>query len=110
MYILSAERYKNAKVDFLRVRKTDEIWVSMKNVHDGLGVNNMSGLVLKEIYGKYEKKNLTDNEIKKYKMAEREVFKKNDNLSENELNSNNNKDVYVRDYVITSVIVHCRRD
>ena len=56
MYILSAERYKNAKVDFLRVRKTDEIWVSMKNVHDGLGVNNMSGLVLKEIYGKYEKK------------------------------------------------------
>ena len=43
-------------------------------------------------------------------MAEREVFKKNDNLSENELNSNNNKDVYVRDYVITSVIVHCRRD
>ena len=56
------------------------------------------------------KKNLTDNEIKKYKMAEREVFKKNDNLSENELNSNNNKDVYVRDYVITSVIVHCRRD
>ena len=58
MYILSAERYKNAKVDFLRVRKTDEIWVSMKNVHDGLGVNNMSGLVLKEIYGKYEKKTL----------------------------------------------------
>ena len=56
------------------------------------------------------KKNLTDNEIKKYKMAEREVFKKDDNLSENELNSNNNKDVYVRDYVITSVIVHCRRD
>ena len=30
----------------------------MKNVHDGLGVNNMSGLVLKEIYGKYEKKTL----------------------------------------------------
>ena len=56
------------------------------------------------------KKNLTDNEIKKYKTAEREVFKKDDNLSENELNSNNNKDVYVRDYVITSVIVHCRRD
>ena len=24
----------------------------MKNVHDGLGVKNMSNLVLKEIYGK----------------------------------------------------------
>ena len=28
----------------------------MKNVHDGLGVKNMSDLVLKEIYGKYGKK------------------------------------------------------
>ena len=46
----------------------------MKNVHDGLGVKNMSDLVLKEIYDKYERKNLTDNEIKKYKMTEREFF------------------------------------
>ena len=29
MYLISA--------DFLRVRKPDEIWVSMKNVHDRLG-------------------------------------------------------------------------
>ena len=46
----------------------------MKYVHDGLGVKNMSDLVLKEIYDKYERKNLTDNEIKKYKMTEREFF------------------------------------
>ena len=46
----------------------------MKNVHDGLGVKNMSDLVLKEIYDKYERKNLTDNEIKKYKITEREFF------------------------------------
>ena len=75
MYILSAERYKNAKVDFLRVRKTDEIWVSMKNVHDGLGVNNMSGLVLKEIYGKYEKKTLQTTKLRNTK-RQREKFLK----------------------------------
>ena len=75
MYILSAERYKNAKVDFLRVRKTDEIWVSMKNVHDGLGVNNMSGLVLKEIYGKYEKKTLQTMNVRNTK-RQREKFLK----------------------------------
>ena len=75
MYILSAERYKNAKVDFLRVRKTDEIWVSMKNVHDGLGVNNMSGLVLKEIYGKYEKKPLQTMKLRNTK-RQREKFLK----------------------------------
>ena len=75
MYILSAERYKNAKVDFLRVRKTDEIWVSMKNVHDGLGFNNMSGLVLKEIYGKYEKKTLQTMKLRNTK-RQREKFLK----------------------------------
>ena len=33
----------------------------MKNLHDGSGVKNMSGLVLKGIYGKYERNNHTDN-------------------------------------------------
>ena len=63
MNLISAERYKNAEVDFLKIRKPDEIWVSMKNVHGNLGVKNRSDLVLIEIYGKCERKNLTDNEI-----------------------------------------------
>ena len=33
----------------------------MKDVHDGLGVKNMSHLVLKEMYGKQEKKTLQMN-------------------------------------------------
>ena len=78
----------------------------MKNVNDGLGVKNISHLILKGIYDKHEIKNLTDNEIKKYKMTEREGFKKY-HLSENELNSKNNKEVYVRNDVMTSVIVCC---
>ena len=57
MYLVSAEGYKNAGVHCLKIRKTDELWVSMKNVGDGLGVKNISDLVLKEIYGIYEKKN-----------------------------------------------------
>ena len=81
----------------------------MKNVHDGLGVKNMSNLVLKEIYGKYGRKNLTRNETKKYKMTEREMFVKYDNLSENELNEKDNKKVYVRNYVITSVIAEVQK-
>ena len=56
MYLISAEEYKNADVHVLRVRNTGKIWVSMKDVHDGLGVKNISDLVLKEIHGKYEKK------------------------------------------------------
>ena len=30
MYLISAEAYKNAGDHFLRVRKTGEIWASMK--------------------------------------------------------------------------------
>ena len=43
----------------------------MKDVHDGLGVKNMSDLVLKEIYGKYGKKELAKAQIKKYKITKR---------------------------------------
>ena len=32
MYLISAEGYKNAKVDFLAITATSEIWVSMKDV------------------------------------------------------------------------------
>ena len=39
----------------------------MKNVQDGFGVKNMSDLILKEIYGIYEIKNVTKGQIKKYK-------------------------------------------
>ena len=47
----------------------------MKNVQDGLGVKNMPDLILKEIYGIYETKNLTKELIKKYKITERKIFK-----------------------------------
>ena len=30
MYQISAEGYKNARVSFLKVQRTDEIWASMK--------------------------------------------------------------------------------
>ena len=53
MNLISAERYKNSKVDFLQIRRNDEIWVSMKHLHNRLGIKNMSDLVLKEIHGKY---------------------------------------------------------
>ena len=50
MYLISAERYKNANVEFLTIKTTSEIWVSMKNIGSGMGVKNISNLVLKEIY------------------------------------------------------------
>ena len=59
MYLISVEGYKNAGVNILIIKKTGKLWTRMKNVQDGLGVKNMPDLILKEIYGIYEIKNLT---------------------------------------------------
>ena len=68
----------------------------------------MSDLILKELYGIYETKNLTNEEIKNYKMTEREIFEKYDDLSGDELNTKSNKNVYVENDVMTTVIKRCR--
>ena len=52
---------------------------------NGLGFKNISDLFLKETYGKYE-----------------------NNFSEDELNTKSNKEVYVKNDVMTTVIKHCR--
>ena len=80
----------------------------MKNVHNGLGVKNIFDLILKEIYGIYETKNLTKKQIRKYKMTEREIFEKYANLSEDELSEKSNKNVNVKNDVMTTVIKRCR--
>ena len=81
MYLISAERYENAKVDFLTINTTSEIWVSMKDVGSGLGVKNICDLVFKEIYGVCETKNLTKEQVNEYKMTKRKIYKKFTNLS-----------------------------
>ena len=89
----TTEWYKNTKVYFFKKRKNGKTWVTMKNVHNGLGVKNMSDLVLKEIYGRYGTKKLTKEQIRRYKMIVKWIqneykmiqnnFEKYDNLSEN---------------------------
>ena len=73
MYLISTKGYQNANVHCLRIRKTDKIWVGMKDVGAGLGVKSISDLVLKEIYDIYEKRKLTKEETKRYKMTERDI-------------------------------------
>ena len=109
MYLISAEGYKNAKVDFLSITTTtSEIWVSVKDVGSGMGVKNISDLVSKEIYGICEKKNLSKKQVNEYKMTKTEIYKKFTNLSEKEINTKNNKNPYVRNDVMTTIIKCCR--
>ena len=107
MYLISAEGYTNADVHFLKVRKTVEIWASMKDSGSGMGVKNISDLVLKEIYGVCETKNPTKEQINEYEMTERETYEKFDNLSEEELNTKSNKNIYLKNIIMTTIIKCC---
>ena len=69
---------------------------------------NIFDLVLKDIYGIYGEKKLTKEEIKCYKMTEREIHEKFDNLNENELNTRSNRNIYVKNIIMTNIIKHCR--
>ena len=99
MYLISTEGYKKADVHHLIIQKTGKIWVSMKDA--GLGVRYLSDLILKEIYGINETKDLTEEQIEKYKMMKKEFFEKYDNLTEDKLNTKINKNVYVKNNVMT---------
>ena len=44
----------------------------------------------------------------KLRNTEREIYKKFDNLSEDELNTKSNKNIYVRNDVMTTIIKRCR--
>ena len=70
----------------------------MKDVGSGMSVKNISDLVLKEIYGICETKNPTKKEVNEYKMTK----------SKKELNTKNNKNPYVRNDVMTTIIKRCR--
>ena len=80
----------------------------MKDVKDGVGAKNISDLVLKEIYDIYDKRKLTKEEIKCFKMTEREIYKKFTNLNEDELNIKSNKSVYVKNNIMTNIIRNCK--
>ena len=107
-YLIPAEGYINAGVQFLRVQKTGEIWPSMKNVGSGMGFKNISDLVLKEMHGILETKNPTKKQINEDKMTEGEIYEKFGNLSEDDLNAKSNTNVYIRNDVMTTIIKCCR--
>ena len=53
----------------------------MKDVGSGIGVKNISDLVLKEIYGICATKIFTKEQVNEYKMTKKEIHKKFTNLS-----------------------------
>ena len=109
MYLISVEGYTNAGFDlFIIKKKTGEVWTKMKDVQNGLGIQSISDLVLKEMYSIYKTKSLTKEQIKRYKVTKRKIFEKFDNFSKDEWNEKNNKGICAKNDVMTTVIKRCR--
>ena len=54
------------------------------------------------------KKKLTKKEIKCYKMTERELFRTYYDYDEDDLNTKSNKNVFVKDTIMTNIIKNCK--
>ena len=76
MYLISAEGYKNVKVDIKIVREMYEIWASMKDIGNGIGVKNISDLVLKKFMVFVKQKFLRRSKLENIKLL-KEKFLKN---------------------------------
>ena len=75
MDLILVEGLENAIVICWK-NKNGDLWVIMKDFKDGLGVKNMSGLVLREIYGVYEKKNYQLKELNTIKWLKENFLKR----------------------------------
>ena len=65
-------------------------------------------LVLKEIYRICETKNPSKEQVNEYKMTKKQIYKKFTNLSQEKLNTINNKKTYVKNDVMITAIKRCR--
>ena len=50
--ILTIDNFANAGVKTVKISDKKYFWVKMKDIENGLGLKNMSDLVIKEIKGK----------------------------------------------------------
>ena len=61
MVVIIVQNYTDAKVRTITVANRELFWVKMIDVQKGLGIQNSSDLVRKDIQGIYETKDFTKN-------------------------------------------------
>ena len=61
MVVITVQNYLDAEVHTITVGNRELFWVKMFDVDKGLGIQNISDLVRKDIQGIYETKNRKEN-------------------------------------------------
>ena len=75
MVVITVEAHKNAGVDAIAVENEEYYWVKMIDVQNGLGVKNISHLLIHEIKSIYETSKLTIEQRKKFIKTKTEINK-----------------------------------
>ena len=99
MVDISTKTWNNAGVDVIIIHYRGEnkpvLWLRIKDIGRELDAENIYNLMDKEIKGRFETDNPTDEQIKKYKRYGSEFIE-------------NKKFMYVHEDIIMPVIMHCR--
>ena len=97
MVFITIESYKNAAVNVIKDTKV-YFWVKMKDVENGLGIKNISDLLIKQIQGIFETKKLTNKQKIKYVRFKFEIIQK----------FGDKKSKYARNDIMEKMIKNCR--
>ena len=71
------------------------LWLRNKDIGEKLGVENIDDLIDKEMKGRSETRNPTNEQIREYKRHSSELI-------------DDKKFMYTREDIIMSIIIHCR--
>ena len=94
MLKISAKTYaKNCVCNI--IDKEENVWLRNKDIGEKLGVENIYGLIDKEVKGKFETRNLTNEQIREYKTHGSEL-------------NDGEKFMYTREDIIMNIIMRCR--
>ena len=99
MAVITVQNYTDAKVHTITVENRELFWVKMIDVQKGLGIQNISDLVRKNIQGIYETKNFTKKRKRKYIRSKQEINKKP---------TDDSKIKFVRSDLMEKIIKNCR--
>ena len=75
MVVITVQNYTDVEVHIITVGNRELFWVKMIDVQKGLGIQNISDLVRKDIQGIYETKDFTKKQKRKYIRTKQEISK-----------------------------------
>ena len=97
--VVTIQAYVKAGVHTIKVGNRELFWVKRINVQKGLGLDNISHLVRKQMQGIYETKYPTEEQKRKYIRTEEELTKQD---------TDDSKIKYVRGDLMQKITKNCR--